>query len=676
MDKNFISLIKNNENTWISCSKTEVIKKSISEEKQTYVTIDESLQLDTYLKPFGNSFEVGTKATNISDKKINLNQLSSAFVEIENEASKEWYEKGKYVVHFCRSCWLGEGQWQTSTLADLGLYMTHCGHTSNCFASFSSKGSQTTSKYYPMIMIEDLECKKTHYFEVLPLGNWYIEIVQGVNENNREALYVFMSGGCEKNDGWTVLLNPKESYETIKSVYGCVDGGFEEAAAELIKYKRKNTLVSYKDNIPPVCFNDYMNCCWAIPNVKKAIPLIDAAAEVGAEIFCLDAGWYASGNGAEDIGTGDWTCIGDWAVNDEIFAPYGLSGIIKYANSKGLKFGIWLEIEGVCKKADGFKSLSDCLLTRNGDIIGTNSNDLSKGFYDFRTEKVRNKIESVFDMLYAMGVRYVKNDYNQTVGIGCEGAACLSEGLLENQKAFLKFIDKIENKYKDLIIENCASGAMREDANTLSHFYLQSLSDQEVYTANPSVIAGTMACIQPEKIGLWSYPYPLRYKDRENFEIAKENISEYADGKQTVFNMVNAMLGTMYLSGRIDCADNFNAKLIKEAIDVYKEIRADIAVSYPIYPNGTFRLHECGIVCAGNYALQKNTAYIAVWKINTQENKKDIDLSKYGKLKNAECIYPKLDGYVAERSENSVSVKFPAGNCAMLIKAEFEKHTF
>ena len=36
-----------------------------------------------------------------------------------------------------------------------------------------------------------------------------------------------------------------------------------------------------------------MNTLMGDPTTDKLLPLIDAAADVGAEIFCIDAGWYA-----------------------------------------------------------------------------------------------------------------------------------------------------------------------------------------------------------------------------------------------------------------------------------------------------------------------------------------------------------------------------------------------
>ena len=43
--------------------------------------------------------------------------------------------------------------------------------------------------------------------------------------------------------------------------------------------------------------------------------------------------------------------------------------------------------------------------------------------------------------------------------------------------------------------------------------------------------------------------------------------------------------------------------------------------SYPIYPNGTFRLKNKGIFTIGLFVAEKNIAYLAIWKINTEESK-------------------------------------------------------
>jgi alpha-galactosidase len=135
--------------------------------------------------------------------------------------------------------------------------------------------------------------------------------------------------------------------------------------------------------------------------------------------------------------------------------------------------------------------------------------------------------------------------------------------------------------------------------------------------------------------------------------------------------MVSSMMGLIYLSGRIDVADELNTRLIKDAISIYKDIRGDYTSAYPIYPTGTFRIKDKGIFTVGLYVPEKNIAYIGIWKINTDKSEITVDLSKYGNVKKAQKIYPELSGYTLTYSGNNIKAEFPEGNCAMFTKIEF-----
>ncbi|MGN0180864.1 MAG: alpha-galactosidase [Candidatus Ornithomonoglobus sp.] len=58
-------------------------------------------------------------------------------------------------------------------------------------------------------------------------------------------------------------------------------------------------------------------------------------------------------------------------------------------------------------------------------------------------------------------IGYLKVDYNANVGIGCDGADSLDEGLNEHMAAVYEFFKKIKREIPDIIIENCASGGLR-----------------------------------------------------------------------------------------------------------------------------------------------------------------------------------------------------------------------
>lgn len=550
-----------------------------------------------------------TTVKNISDTDLRLTHVSSALINGIGEYHDD------YVVHICSSTWQGEMQWNEFGLSELGVYEAS-NHVNVSAAKISFNGSQTTSEYYPLIMIENKRLNEIWFFEIEPASGWYFEI--GVMEN---MLYVEMNSACFFNDGWSLNLKPCEEYTSSKAYFGKTEGGFSNAVAVMNNFKRRNTISSL--NTLPVVFNDYMNCLWAKPNRERLLPLIDSASDAGCEIFCIDDGWYGKGWGGDSLG--------DWYPNDKLFAPLGFKGIVDYINNKGMIAGVWLEIESCAQKSEVYTKLNKCLLRRNGIIIGGN-----RAFLDFRCDEVRSYTMELIDRLYENGVRYIKNDYNHNICVGCDGADSFSQGLAEHRAAVLEFIDSVKYKYPDMIIESCSSGAMRADFGFTKHMDLQSISDHEIYYNNPSIIAGTFSYMPPEKCGIWGYPYPLMYDDQPTAEEwSKINIE--CDREEVVFNLVNSMLGVMYLSGHIEMSSDDNMSLIKEAISVYKKYRSEISDSEPVYLEKPLKIYEKGVMALG---LKTSIGMItAVWKIDSADNEVCINIpAEIGTQ--AELMYP------------------------------------
>lgn len=560
-----------------------------------------------------------TIVENISDEVIRLTHVSSMFVN----GIAEYDEK--ISVYICRSTWQGEMQWRKYSLHDLGVYRAS-NHVNVSAAKISFKGSQSTSEFYPMIMIEDTKTNRIWAFELEPYSGWNIEIgeIDGL-------LYVEMNSAFMCNDCWSKKLNPGEKYYAAPAFFAHLNGGFNEAMHALTGFKRKRNKVRW--DIPPVMFNDYMNCLWAKPTDEKLIPLIDRASEVGCELFCIDDGWYGDNANA----------LGDWFPNENLFGKYGFSGIIQYISDKGMIPGVWLEMESCSIDSKVYHKLKNYLLRRNGEIIGG-----WRAFLDFREKAVRDYTMESIDGLYSLGIRYIKNDYNHNICIGCDGADSLSEGLALHRKAFLDFIDDVKRKYSDLMIESCSSGAMRADFGFTKHMVWQSASDQEIYYNNPSVIAGALSSMPPEKCLFWSYPHPLLYENKD----LPQQITK-SDNEEIIFNMINAMLGGMCLSGRIDdkCGDDLWS--IKEAIKVYKTYREQLSQSVPIYLTKPLRIYESGIMSIGLKLLNGNII-AAVWRVNSNE---DIKIPLPEKYSRAILLYPKSVETIFNIDNNTLKIE-------------------
>lgn len=611
--------------------------------------------------PFDDhTYESTTTVHNTGKDTLVLDRLSSGYVTGIGKSGKPWHEK-RFILHTCDSSWQGEGQWRSGYVEDFGVYPTYNHGTQRSFC-IGSTGSWTTCRHYPMIMLEDKELGEIWYFEIATHASWYIEISVGGYRSDL-WLNVLLSACHELHDGWHFALKAGESYTAPLAVYGKVKGGFEEAVAALNTYKRARMLRHFPDGHVPVCFNDYMNCLWALPTREKLVPLIDAAAKVGCEYFVIDAGWFGE---SEDWSGG----LGDYDQNDALFGDGGFDGILRYVQSKGMKPGCWLEVESVMEGTKVLKKIPNARLTRHGHVIGK-----TRGFLDFRNPEVSEYVFGIFERLYKKGIRFIKNDYNQNVGIGIDGECgqASPEELKRNQAAFMQLIDRVCTAFPDLVIENCSSGCMRADHASEKHFYMQSVSDQEYCERMPSVVQGLVACMPPERVGIWGYPYPVPIDHRVSFAPSAEFTAKFEDGHNTVFNMVQVMLGAIYLSGHIDCADEQNLALMREAIDLYKQNRDLLVKCNPVYPTGLCRMADKGILSLGMHEPESGTLLLAVWK-SGEQTRAEIDLAKYaGKSAKLEAMYPARAKDTVWLKGSTLCVDFPACDSAVWVKLQCDE---
>lgn len=546
---------------------------------------------------------------------------------------------GSILIHYCINRWQCEGQWRSATPEDLGIIAGTIHPGENSIWRIESLSSFTTALYYPLIIIEDKKKNQCWYFEAEGGKSWFIEV--SASHGLLAKSLTVTCGAFDERLGCSRPLAEK-AYFSSPCIYGVTDGGFEEGVKTLITYKRKTALVQ---GVMPLVFNDYMNCNWALPSRKKLLPLIDTAARLGTEIFCIDDGWSIA--------------QGIWEPDDEKLGGGTWKEIFDYIQAKNMKVGVWFEFESLSWRAAEHIGTEDCLLKRNGKVI-----DELRPLANMRSKAVVDYLNKCVDYMYALGIRYIKNDHNnnELLGGNFDGESA-GTGLEENEKAFLAFVDGLRARYPDLIIENCGSGAMRSDNGTLSHFHLQSTSDQEFYNLYPTILAGSLALMPAEKAGIWCYPYPLAFDDRLEVEIREESLQNYIDGEQTIFNFVNGCMGCMYLSGKVHQADAYNLSLMQEGVDLWKAEREFIKTAYPIYPNGMSRMSNKTDYAVG--LTNGDRALLAVWNLSNGERTVKVDLSKYV-FATCQQVYPKKKDAEAMFDGNELAYKFAKGNTARL----------
>src|SRR5699024_7914564 len=92
-------------------------------------------------------------------------------------------------------------------------------------------------------------------------------------------------------------------------------------------------------------------------NEDKLVHLFDQAKEIGVDMFLLDDGWFGNKYPRNNARAG----LGDWQVNKQKL-PHGIGYLVKQANERGLKFGIWIEPEMVNPKSELYEKHQDWII--------------------------------------------------------------------------------------------------------------------------------------------------------------------------------------------------------------------------------------------------------------------------------------------------------------------------
>ncbi len=240
--------------------------------------------------------------------------------------------------------------------------------------------------------------------------------------------YVAALGPTDNEHHWRVTLAPGETFESVPAALAVAADGLDEAFGRLTRYRRAIRREHDDQRKLPVIFNDYMKTLMSNPSTERLLPLISAAASVGAEYFCIDAGWYAEPGE-------DWLdTVGEWVPSAARFTN-GLPEVLDRIREVGMVPGLWIEPEVV-----GVRSPVADRLPKEAFFIRDGERVVERGRYhlDLRHPAARGHVDRAIDfMVGKLGVGYVKMDYNINVGPGTDaGGVDCGAGLLGHDARF------------------------------------------------------------------------------------------------------------------------------------------------------------------------------------------------------------------------------------------------
>lgn len=388
-----------------------------------------------------------------------VKNISGAAVEIYTLASRFSFDGGEYSVYSQYNGWQNEstGGWQP-------LVTTVSAH---------SESVRNALDAVPFMVLWSRQVQRGTAFHVNAYSAWEMQFSRVYASG--EAAYIAVEIGV-KRDGLRIILSPGEEMELPEILYYEVRNKTDFDAWKLHTYMHER----FPRREMPVIYNTWLYK-FAAFTFDDIMGQIKKAAEVGVEYFVIDAGWFGEGR--------DWfRARGDWEENP----TYGFRGrmheIAEAVRAHGMQFGFWLEPECASKTASSVAKHPEYYLE------GDNS-----CFIDFANPEAADWIfKKTCALIDRYKAAFIKFDFNADLKFDVT-----HKGFTAYCRGHRAFVERLQEKYPDLYLENCASGGVRmalRDGMLYDSFWL---SDNQSPYETLRIFKDTLLRLPPQWMECW-----------------------------------------------------------------------------------------------------------------------------------------------------------------------------
>ncbi|MBQ2963946.1 MAG: alpha-galactosidase [Clostridia bacterium] len=451
-----------------------------------------------------------------------------------------------------------------------------------------------------------------------------------------------------------IILGAGESYTTPEVHIGLVHGGVDDAVNEMHAHIRKSVL-----NMPEADPSALLVGCGMGAehdmSVETSKAFIDQFAEMGGEVFIIDAGWQNPPH--KEMMWGEYN--GFNAPDAERY-PNGLKELSDYCHEKGMKFALWVEIERLGKFCPMFSEkpewrLNNAFGEQSGNLLDMTNPEAAKWAED---ELARIIAEYKLDLLRIdFNVNFREHFAMKDTPYGIK--ECVS---LRHYEAVYAMYRRLKKRFPSVIFENCAGGGARTDLGMMKAFNHTWVSDCQRYPRSVFITNGMTMALPPERV------------DR-----LFAGMGCHEDGALDA-HIRNTMLGHMSLNVVAPAAAFANPKqmeFIKHSVNLYKDFIRPFLPESRIYHHtpDTPKARENGNVIVEVASNNSAKGAVGVFNVSFSGERlvnftpKGIDISKNYRVcfdnvrKNVE-----LSG--ASIMQNGISIKLGASLASELVLYE------
>ncbi len=287
--------------------------------------------------------------------------------------------------------------------------------------------------------------------------------------------------------GDELSLAPGESYSSPTVYLAWSDEGLNGVSQAFHRFLRARPNHPQPSAPRPVHMNTW-EAVYFDQDLETLSRLADVAADVGAERFVLDDGWFG-GRRNDSAGLGDW-----WVSRD--VWPDGLQPLIDHVTGLGMEFGIWVEPEMVNPDSELFRNHPEWALGVPGYERRSGRNQI---VLDLTKHEVWTYLYEHLDgLLTEHDISYVKWDMNRDLTQPASGARAAAHA---QTRALYRLIDALRHAHPDVDVESCSSGGGRADYGILERTDRVWTSDSNDALERQRIQRGFLRFFPPEIMG-------------------------------------------------------------------------------------------------------------------------------------------------------------------------------
>lgn len=391
----------------------------------------------------------------------------------------------------------------------------------------------------------------------------------------------------------------------------------------------------------PVVYNSWFATTFDV-RVAHQLELAAAAAEVGAEVFVVDDGWFRGR-------TSDRAALGDWEV-DLHRNPDGLGPLADGVRALGMRFGLWVEPEAVSPDSDLYRAHPEWAHQVAGRPLETLRNQyvLNLG----RPEVEEWVLGTLRRLLGDGDVTYLKWDMNRSIADGGQSVLGGDDWSWRHTQAYYRILDALRAEFPQVTVEACAGGGGRIDHAVLARTDVVWPSDETGPRDRLAIQHEFLGVLPAWTMSSWVTDLPdLLDRDREGAPASLE------------FRFVVAMAGVLGIGADLLAWDAATRERASSLVDLYRSIRS-------VVQTGRVRRHGAPSdeACAVQYT-GADAVVVLAWRragaADLTVHLRDLDADARYRLRGDEARTSTFTG--KELITDGIAIGWTWEDCAVMI---------